>query len=566
VIFCGLKLTHDGSVAVLDDDRLIGSIEMEKLRNNPRYQKIADLNEIADVLALMGLEVDDIDVWAIDGWDGRSTGSVTVGSEGHPLQLTVGGYRESAEFPNLLQPSVHGEFPLAGKQRAYVGHTHAATHLAGAYCSSPFAATGDPAFVLLWDGGLFPQLYHVDPAVGVQSLGSLFPVLGHAYALAGFHFGPYVRGSQPGELWVAGKLMAYIALGKPRTEIISILREEFDTFFVGESDLARTYRARVGGYGSKVEPSREQVEEYFTRVAERTRPLLYSNEDVLASIHQFFQECLAERMAEKMSAARGVNPHNLVLAGGCALNIKWNSALREHPAVRQTWVPPFCNDSGSAIGAAVLAWAAYAGLHAFAWTVRSGPPLGPAPATTPGWSPAPATAEDIAEILYRTDEPVMVLDGRAELGPRALGGRSILASPLSATMKERLNGIKDRESYRPIAPICLVAEAPGIFAPGSPDPYMLFDHLVRPEWVDRIPAVLHLDGTARLETVDPEIDPEIGRILHRFQELSGVPVLCNTSANRNGSGFFPDVRSAIDWGKVQRIWSEGILYTRHEHD
>ncbi len=95
---------------------------------------------------------------------------------------------------------------------------------------------------------------------------------------------------------------------------------------------------------------------------------------------------------------------------------------------------------------------------------------------------------------------------------------------------------------------------------------MLFDHVVRPDWRDRIPAVLHLDDTARLQTVGPDDDPTLRAILARYQSLSGVPVLCNTSANFNGTGFFPDVESALAWGKVDRVWSDGTLYTRNSSD
>lgn len=93
---------------------------------------------------------------------------------------------------------------------------------------------------------------------------------------------------------------------------------------------------------------------------------------------------------------------------------------------------------------------------------------------------------------------------------------------------------------------------------------MLFDHVVRPGWVPRIPAVVHLDGTARLQTVASADDPFLYEVLQQFEAISGIPVLCNTSANLSGHGFFPDVRSALEWGKVARIWSAGLLYERQD--
>jgi carbamoyltransferase len=90
---------------------------------------------------------------------------------------------------------------------------------------------------------------------------------------------------------------------------------------------------------------------------------------------------------------------------------------------------------------------------------------------------------------------------------------------------------------------------------------MLFDHRVRPEWTERIPAVLHLDGTARLQTVGPE-EPTLTRVLGAYKRASGSPVLCNTSDNFRGRGFFPDVDSAMEWGRIGAVWSEGTLFTR----
>jgi carbamoyltransferase len=108
--------------------------------------------------------------------------------------------------------------------------------------------------------------------------------------------------------------------------------------------------------------------------------------------------------------------------------------------------------------------------------------------------------------------------------------------------------------------MCLEERAPEIFDPGTPDPYMLFDHRVRESWVDRIPAVLHLDGTARLQTVAP--GSLAYEIVTAYEKRTGIPVLCNTSANYPGKGFFPDVASACKWGGTPFVWSEGVLYRR----
>ncbi|MDH3603533.1 MAG: hypothetical protein OEU26_28305, partial [Candidatus Tectomicrobia bacterium] len=161
---------------------------------------------------------------------------------------------------------------------------------------------------------------------------------------------------------------------------------------------------------------------------------------------------------------------------------------------------------------------------------------------------------------------VVFLNERAELGPRALGNRSILASAFSAAMKEVLNRVKQRESYRPVSPICLEEKAPAIFEPGNRDPYMLFDHKMKPEWREKLPAVCHLDGTARLQTINQHDNEIVANLLVAYEKLSDIAVLCNTSANYKGSGFFPDVYSATDWGAengVHYVWCNQMLYTHN---
>ena len=108
----------------------------------------------------------------------------------------------------------------------------------------------------------------------------------------------------------------------------------------------------------------------------------------------------------------------------------------------------------------------------------------------------------MAKIIRDFDEPISFLQDRAELGSRALGNRSILSQASNSEMKNILNKIKHREDYRPIAPICMEEYAPEVFKPGTPDPFILFDHQVRDNWRGKIPAIKHLDGSARLQTVN----------------------------------------------------------------
>ncbi|MPR12784.1 nodulation protein NodU [Microvirga tunisiensis] len=551
---CGINLTHDGAIALVEDGRLVFCIEQEKRDNNLRYQNIDNLDAIVAALAEHGLNVRDVDQFVIDGWDGEVESQFQVLSGVAPVTLKGAPYVE--RHPEGLLASLDGSgLMLDGRLFPYKSYPHVSGHVASAYCTSPFAKAEEPAFCLVWDGCIFPRLYYVERR-GARFLEYLFPVIGHAYAAAGHHFGPFKQASRAGwDLGVAGKLMAYIAVGSINEDIVAVFQELYEERFAASTELARHYRADI----NSAESSLTAVHDFFDASALRLKAK--APEDVLASLHFFLERLLVQEMAMALQRHSYLpKPRNLCVAGGCGLNIKWNSALRATGLFDAVWVPPFPNDSGSAIGAACCAMAAHKGFIPLEWSVYSGPALhgGHLP---PEWEAAPCSMRELATILA-SNRPVVFLAGRAELGPRALGGRSILAAATSPEMKDYLNSVKLREYFRPVAPICLEDRAPDIFSPGTPDPYMLFDHQTRPEWRDRIPAVVHLDGSARLQTISRTSQHKVAELLVEYEELTGIPLLCNTSANHHGRGFFPDAAAACQWGRVEHIWSDGLLLTK----
>ena len=564
MITAGIKLTQSGGIALLDDDRLVCNIEMQKIANGARYSNVDELDDLVGIMSGFGIGVGDVGRWALDGWDGAQNGRVSVLTGGARTEVLVAPYRETERVPDPGLPGHHGRLAIGGQEMDYASYVHVAGHLASAYCTSPFARRGEPSMVLVWDGGCFPRLYCVDADGRIEPGGEAFPLIGHTYSMTSQYWGPFKRQNKSknvDDLSVAGKMMAYISLGTSREEIKQIFREEFFAYFDADSKRVRDFREAIIGCGSTGEPSHAYVHLFLTSVKQRTDRLGVCDEDVLASVHTFLEELLIDRVTRKIQAWKG-GAWNLCFAGGCALNIKWNSALRAHPTIKEMWVPPFPDDSGVAIGTACLAAAGGTGLRPIEWGTRLGPELVPTPEVPAGWSASPCTPQELARLLHETGEPAVVLNGRAELGPRALGGRSIIAPAVEESMKKVLNDVKRREHYRPVAPICLEEHAPTIFDPGTPDPHMLFEHWVRPEWVERVPAIMHLDGTARLQTVNESDDPNLHAILREYHKASGIPVLCNTSANYNGLSFFPDVASAIEWGQLDLVWSEGTLYRK----
>lgn len=557
MIICGLKLTHDGCIAVIENDRLLFSIELEKLKNNPRYSEIGDNRVIAAILKQEGLSVKDIDRFVVDGWGGYDEDALAIqprlyiGRDNNFLsctngdenfRLSIAQYQESESRHNVLTPLAFTGLKIEEYDLPYSSYLHVTGHIMSAYCTSPFAARHEDAYVLIWDGGMYPRLYFVNAETGaIENLGPLFLMIGNIYTIFSQHFGPFkVSGSfAKDDLSVAGKVMAYIALGEVKEELFRYFDEIYQKYYdkpMGFANVfANKFKQAINGKG-------------------------YRDEDILCSFHFYLEKLLREKLEKKI---RRFDRHstNLCIAGGCALNIKWNSAVRNMPVFNQVYVPPFPNDSGSAIGMACAEMARLAWKWSLRWDVYSGPSVvgNKVPAD---WEKTDCSPELLAKLLYETREPVVFLNGKAELGPRALGNRSILGDPSHPHMKDILNRIKDREPYRPVSPICLEEKAQDIFKPGTRDPFMLFDHIVKKEWRSKIPAICHLDGSARLQTVNMNENPVITTLLISYEKLSGIPLLCNTSANYKGSGFFPDALSAAEWGCVNYIWSDHMLYTR----
>jgi carbamoyltransferase len=231
-----------------------------------------------------------------------------------------------------------------------------------------------------------------------------------------------------------------------------------------------------------------------------------------------------------------------------------NARVRDLGPFRRVWVQPAAGDAGTSLGAAVWIDARERGDGSRPY-VMDHAYLGPS--FDDGeieafltWSKLPYRRLDdvpgqAAEILAR-DEVIGWFQGRMEFGPRALGSRSILASPIHPEMQARLNEIKDREDFRPVAPVVLEEEASEWFVDAGVSPFMLFIHDVRPDKADRIPAVRHTDGTARIQTVNRAQHPLYYDLIRAFADRTGVPVLVNTSFNTRGEPIVCSPRDAVE--------------------
>lgn len=294
-----------------------------------------------------------------------------------------------------------------------------------------------------------------------------------------------------------------------------------------------------------------RLEERFGPRRQRGGPLEQRHFDIAHSLQVALEEAVIE-ISHWLAKASG--EQNLALAGGVALNCVMNARLRDRGPFQRMWVQPAAGDAGTALGAALWTDAQqrrvrqrdFAMEHAF---------LGPQYEDAEieellRWTKVPYrrlqnVAEETADILVQ-DRVIGWFQGRMEFGPRALGARSILASPRHADMQARLNEIKDREDFRPVAPVVLEEDAAAWFEDAEVSPFMLFVYNVRPEKADAIPAVRHTDGTARIQTINRRQNALYYDLLQAFKRRTGVPVLVNTSFNTRGEPIVCTPRDAVE--------------------
>jgi carbamoyltransferase len=270
--------------------------------------------------------------------------------------------------------------------------------------------------------------------------------------------------------------------------------------------------------------------------------------DLAAAVQRRLEEVVLD-LARWLHARTG--EETITLAGGVALNCVANGRLAAEGPFARVWVQPAAGDAGTALGAA-LAVAARRGEPRVPFTTAA---LGRGwdddeiesvlkAAEQPYERPADL-AETVAEALA-TGAVVGWFQGRSEYGPRALGHRSLLCDPRRPENLGRMNALKGREEFRPVAPMVLAERAAEIFDGVQPSPYMLFVHRVDPGWVDRIPAAVHVDGTARIQTVSDADEPLVAAMLRAFERRTGVPVVVNTSFNTAGRPMVDTPRHALE--------------------
>ena len=249
---------------------------------------------------------------------------------------------------------------------------------------------------------------------------------------------------------------------------------------------------------------------------------------------------------------------NLCIAGGVALNCVANGRIVREAGFDNVWIQPAAGDNGIAIGCAYYGHLAiqkkprsFVMNHAYLGIAYKDEA---ARAAADNWLVRLQTnnthVEDICSASAKLLSEGRIFgwfQGGSEFGPRALGNRSILADPRKPEMKDQLNArVKFRQAFRPFAPIVLAERVNEIFECEAESPFMLVAAQVRPEWKDRIPAIVHVDGSARIQTVRREHNERLYRLLQEFDKLTGVPVLLNTSFNIRGQPIVETPQDAVE--------------------
>lgn len=383
--------------------------------------------------------------------------------------------------------------------------THERAHIFASYGMSPFPQ-GEPCYALVWEGEI-GSFYELDAQLRIRRLGPVVRFPGYKYSFLYDLADPEVTEGGWG-LDAAGKLMALAGFSRQRESV-----EE-------ERQIIHRVLSSVMPPFSEKKPFEDSP--YFNCGV--TEPSFC---DLVAR----FSDVLFDKFYTyaKNHFKRGLP---LIIGGGCGLNCEWNSRWRDSGLFSDVFVPPVPNDSGVPIGTAVEAQWKLAGNAKIQWSVYSGQEC-IWDGGGPGFVERPLNLNSLAELLLQ-GKVVGWMSGRSEIGPRALGNRSILASPFQSEMRDQLNRIKQREWYRPIAPVCMQEEALRLFGVVGESPYMLY---FQPSCASELSAVTHVDGSARVQTVTQQQNPRLYQLLSAFKRLTGFGVLCNTSLNMKAMGF-----------------------------
>ena len=543
----GINAYHgDVSAALLRDGQLVAAVEEERFRRIKHWAGFPTLaiRSVLEMAGIRGLDVRHVAVSRDPKANLLRKGLFTI-SHRPDLRLVLDRMRNAGKVRDL-----HGPLATAlGVPRDdlptihYVEHHPA--HLASAFFVSPFASAACCAIDGFGDFvstsfaiGSRNHLEVLDKVYFPHSLGLMYTAVTQ---FLGFHgYGDEF------------KVMGLAPYGRPRH--LGAVRQLVRLTDGGKFELSLDYFRHWSdgvemewddGYPTLGRVYSDRLTQLLGPAREPSAPLTAREEDIAHSLQVVYEDCAMHVLNGLWEQTR---QDAVCLAGGCAMNSVANGKVRQRTPFTSVYIQPAAGDNGTALGAACYVWhetlrheRAFVMEHAYWGTSHDVERvLASVPDRDEHWEydiercPTSADAARVAASLVATGHVVGWYQGRMEWGARALGNRSILADPRRSDVRELINTkIKFRERFRPLAPSIAEEALHDYFDDAAPDPFMQQVYPVRSSKRGVIPAVTHVDGSGRLQTVSARTNPTYYALIKEFEKLTGVPVVLNTSFNEN---------------------------------
>lgn len=548
MLILGINAFHgDVSAVLLNDGQLIAAVEEERFRRVKHWAGFPE-QAIHSCLSIAGASPADIDAVAVSRNPRAHIWRKAWFAARHRpnLRLLTGRAKNAVAVAGLHQRLAGAlGLPDAHVRARMIAVEHHPAHLASAFFASPF----DQSAVCAIDG--FGDFVSTSFASGRNTRLDVEPrvFFPHSLGLLYLAVTQFLGFGRYGDEF---KVMGLAPYGAPR--FIDDIRQLIRVDASGQVELDLSYfrhwsdgvemtwgdgEPTLGPvFTSKLEALLGPARHAGDEVGER-------HEAIAASLQAVYEECAFAVLRALHARTRTTR---LCLAGGCAMNSVANGKVRANTPFEELYIQPASGDNGTALGAALWAWHARGGRREFVMTHGYWGPsfddasIGDAIDARGVEVAGRATRQriegdavcDWAAGRIADGKVVGWFQGRMEWGARALGNRSILADPRRADMRDIINTrIKFREKFRPFAPSIQVGALSEYFVDAVPDPFMIQVYPVRPEKRAVIPAVTHVDGSGRLQTVSPDANPRYWRLIEAFRARTGVPVVLNTSFNEN---------------------------------
>ncbi len=548
MIVVGLNAYHgDASACLLRDGELVAAAEEERFRRIKHWAGFP-AEALRYCLAEAGARLADVDHIALNSDPNAAFWRRALYAARHrpDPSLVVDRLRNRRR-----RASVRAELDMHFPGDRFAGDIHRVehhlAHLASAFLASPFSSAA--AVSVDGFGDFASAAWGVGEADDLRIDGRVFfpHSLGVFYQAITQHLGFPHYGDEY-------KVMGLAPYGAPTLldEMRRIVRLEPGGAFALDLSFFRHHREKIayrwqGGAPSVGTLYASPLAALLGPARAPHEPLTQRHRDIARSAQAMYEEALFH-LLNALHDRCGMDA--LALAGGCAMNSVANGRIRARTPFRSVYVQAAAGDAGGALGAALVVWRRQGGARRFVmdradWGPSFGAPQiaraleGAAPRLAAGAFTV-STIEDMNELCRRVARAVADgkvvgwFQGRMEWGPRALGQRSIVCDPRRADMKQILNAkIKRRESFRPFAPSILSEFAAEWFEEDGAVPFMTEVHQVRAEKRALIPAVVHVDGSGRLQTVARHANPRYHALISAFRDLTGVPIVLNTSFNES---------------------------------